>query len=331
MERINLRGTGVYHPERQVGNDYYLKYFSEQGKDIRPILLATGRQTRYLSDQPDENSMTMAAKACEMALDSAKLTGQDIDMLIFSSGTPEYLAPTNALKIHKLIHCRNDVIAYDMNANCVGMIIAVEQASRVMLSNKHIHRALVVGSEQMNKFSKKSDEITTSNFGDAACAVILEKAEEGDSGFRDSVFFSNSSNDNNMTFPEVGMSNIYDPSISEDKKRIFWPGGVGDKSFKSAAKLIGQLLERNDLSASDINRFFLSQLCLKNIRSIAEILNVDMNTIEFVGDKYGYTGTSSPFLALHHAIKGKRVHKGDNIIFWSIGTGVETCAVLWKL
>lgn len=330
IERINIRATGIYHPERQVENDYYLKYFSKQGKDILPTLLATGRQTRYVSDKPDENSMTMAAEACKMALNSAKLTGQDIDLLIFSSGTPEYLAPTNALKIHKIINGRNDVIAYDMNANCVGMIVAVEQASHVMLSSKHCHRALIVGSEQMNKFSKKNDDMTTPNFGDAACAVILEKTEEGESGFLDSAYFVNSSSTHNMTFPEVGMSKIYAKTISEDEKKIFWPGGIGDTSFKVAASLIGQLLERNGMNAGEIKRYFLSQLCLKNIRSIAELLNIDMNCVEFVGDKYGYTGTSSPFLALHHAIKEKTIHRGDNIVFWSIGTGVETCAMLWK-
>lgn len=330
MTQINIRTTGIYHPERQVGNDYYLKYFSEQGKDISPILLATGRQTRYISDKPDENSVTMAAEACKMALDSANLTGQDIDLLIFSSGTPEYLSPTNALRIHKMINGRNDTIAYDMNANCVGMIIAVEQASRIMLSDQHCRRALIVGSEQMNKFSKHNDEMTQSNFGDAACAVILEKTEDENSGFIDALYLTDSSHTNNMFFPETGMSNIYDQTLDEDKKKLFWPGGIGDRSFKAAASLVSRLLERNNMGIREVKRYFLSQLCLKNLQSFADLLNVDMNCIEFVGNQYGYTGTSSPFLALHHSIQDKSIKRGDTVIFWSIGTGIETCAMLWK-
>lgn len=79
------------------------------------------------------------------------------------------------------------------------------------------------------------------------------------------------------------------------------------------------------------HRYFLSQLSLKNLRSTAELLDVDMKRVEFIGDRYGYTGTSSPFLALHHAAERKSVRHGDTVVFWSIGTGVETCSLLWKL
>lgn len=265
-----------------------------------------------------------------MALDSARYTGQDMDLLVFSSCTPEYLAPTNALQIHKAIGGRPDTVVYDMNANCVGMIIAVEQVSRVLLSNKYYHRALIVGSEQMHKFSQQDDEVTLSNFGDAACAVILEKSENEQSCFMDSAYFTDSSNVHNMVFPEAGMSHLYDQSISESKKRIFWPGGPGDASHKIAADLINQLLKRNFLESSEVEKYFLSQVSLKNLKRIARYLRVDMGKIAFIGDQYGYTGTSSPFLGLHHAIQEKSIHRGDHIVFWSIGTGLETCAMLWK-
>lgn len=332
MEHINIRATGIYHPERKVENEQYLSYFSQKGKDVRPILEANGRKTRYVSDNPGENSLTMAVEACKRALDTAELTGRDIDLLVFSSGTPEYLAPTNALKIHTAIGGRNDIIAYDMNANCVGMIVAVDQVSRSMLTNSRCRRALVVGSEQMNRFSKKNDEVTTSNFGDAACAVVLEKAEEGEgeSGFVDSMYFVKTGGPNNMRFPEAGMSSIYDPKVSEDQKRIFWPGGIGDTSYSVAADLIGRLLARNGVEARGVSRYFLSQLSLKNLRSIAELLHVGMDRVQFIGDRYGYTGTSSPFLALHHSIAEQSIRRGDTVVFWSIGTGVETCAMLWR-
>lgn len=330
MEHIAIRSTGVYHPARQIENAYYIEQYLPLGKDIRPLLRATGRRTRYISDNPDENSMTMSIEACEMALDSANLAGQDIDLIVFSSCTPEYLAPTNALQIHKRIHGRPDTAAYDMNANCVGMVIAIDQVSRAMLSNPNCHRALIVGSEQMQRFSQTDDEVTLSNFGDAACAVVIEKTEDEQSGFIDSLYFINSSNDHNMVFPQTGLSRIYDDSISENRKRIFWPGGPGDKSDTMAANLINKLLKRNELDAAEIKKYFLSQVSLKNLRSIASLLKIGMEKIEFIGDRYGYTGTTSPFLALHHAIEKKSIRRGDPIIFWSIGTGLETCAMIWK-
>lgn len=274
----------------------------------------------------------MAGEASGRALEAAGLKGQDLDLLIFSSSTPEYLAPTNALQVHRMIGGKPDAQVYDMNANCVGMIIAVEQAGRALLANPYCRRALIVGSEQTNRFSQQNDVITTTNFGDAACAVILEKTEAAEAaGLIDAVCYTNSANTNNALFPKTGLTRIYDPAVSEDDKRLFWPGGVGDGSFKAASDLIGRLLERNGLTPGDIKRYFFSQLCLKNLSSLAAALGVGMDRVEFVGDRFGYTGTSSPFLALHHALQGGRVQKGDQVIFWSIGTGIETCAMLWKL
>jgi 3-oxoacyl-[acyl-carrier-protein] synthase III len=330
MKQINIRAVGIYHPDRQVENDHFIRHFEKQDKDITSILSANGRRSRYISDRPDENSLTMAEEACEKALASAGMTGQDINLLIFSSATPEYLAPSNAIRIHASISGRADATVYDMNANCVGMIVAVEQASLRMLSDKNCTTAMIVGSEQMNKFSQTTNEFTLSNFGDAACAVILEKSEGEGSGFQDAAYYTNSSHVSDMIFPETGLSNIYSKTIGESSKRIRWAGGIGDNSFGVAAKLITRLLEQNGREIKDIARYFVSQLCLKNIQSIASILSVDIGRFEFVGDRYGYTGTSSPFVALYHAIQESRIHRGDEIIFWSVGTGCEACAILWK-
>lgn len=330
MGQISIRATGIFHPENQVGNHFFIKHFEKQGKDIHPILHANGRRFRYISDHPDENSLTMAFEACKNALRAANLTGRDIDLLIFTSATPEYLAPSNAIKIHEFIGGQENATVYDMNANCVGMIVAVEQASRHMLSNRYCNRAMIVGSEQMNKFSQATNEYTLSNFGDAACAVILEKTEGQNSGFQDAIYYTNSSHSSDMIFPECSMSNIYNPELTESQKRILWADGTGNNSFGLAAKLISKVLERNSRSIQDIRRYFVSQLCLENIQKIAGLLNVDLDCFEYIGEQYGYTGTSSPFVALHHAIEENRIQRGDEIIFWSVGTGCEACAILWK-
>lgn len=97
-------------------------------------------------------------------------------MIVFVSGTPEYFWPPNAVAIHQALGGKEEAVVYDMNAACVGMVVAVDQVSRNMLANPHIKRALVVGSEQMHRFAKEEDAVTYASFGDGAAAVLLEKA-----------------------------------------------------------------------------------------------------------------------------------------------------------
>ncbi|MBE3649126.1 3-oxoacyl-[acyl-carrier-protein] synthase III C-terminal domain-containing protein, partial [Paenibacillus polymyxa] len=50
----------------------------------------------------------------------------------------------------------------------------------------------------------------------------------------------------------------------------------------------------------------------------------------YVGDRYGYTGTSSPFIALYEGIGSGRIRRGDHVLFWTIGAGYQLVAMLFK-
>lgn len=52
--------------------------------------------------------------------------------------------------------------------------------------------------------------------------------------------------------------------------------------------------------------------------------------IKYMGDIYGYAGTSSPIIAYTHAIQEKEVKEGDYCIFCSVLSGLTASAVLYK-
>ncbi|WP_223069341.1 ketoacyl-ACP synthase III [Paenibacillus caui] len=328
---VFISHTAVYHPENQVNNSYYIDYFDKQDKDIRRMLEAFGRENRYVSDREEENSLTMAIEAAKLVLRQAGLTGADLDILVFSSGTPEYLAPSNAIHLHRALGGKENALVYDMNANCVGMVIAVDQVSKYMQSDSRMQRALIVGAEQMNRFSSRSNEVTLPNFGDAACAIIVERAENGLSGFIDSYMLTNSARSQVMAFPAKGLSRIYDASLSEDEKRIFWDTqDEGEASFLLAARSIETLLQRNHIEKQQIRKYFLSQLSQKNIERVRAELDEPHEKFIFVGDRFGYTGTSSPFIALNEAERQDMLSRGDLVVFWSVGAGSISSCVLLK-
>ncbi|MBQ0139391.1 MAG: ketoacyl-ACP synthase III [Kurthia sp.] len=321
---IKIVEVATYHPSNLVDNDFYIEHFKKQDKDVTRFLDFLGREKRYIINN-DENSITMAIEASKRALVKANLKGEDIDMILLSTHAPEYTVPTNVAFLHEAIGAKNHTIIFDMNANCAGMTIAVETASRYMMSNKRVKRALVVGSDANSLITNPEQEITYANFADGAAAVILEKTEDGTIGFIDAVHEVDSTNKNNILYPPQGFS-----KTSLQKEYINFLPFDGAMAIPQACKMIEELLADNDLTIDSVNALCFSQFALPNILKIQEHFNIDIKKNIYVGDKVGYTTTSSPFFCLNDGIETGRIKRGDIVLFWTIGAGHEMVAMLFK-
>lgn len=74
----------------------------------------------------------------------------------------------------------------------------------------------------------------------------------------------------------------------------------------------------------------MSQFALKNIVNVAEELGESIDKFIFVGDEFGYTGTTSPMLAYARALENNELEIGDYVIFWTVGAGTTCVCVLYQ-
>ncbi|KEO78317.1 ketoacyl-ACP synthase III [Paenibacillus polymyxa] len=327
MSHIKIKALGVYHPSHSLDNEYYVRHFDERGKDIRRFMEHMGRRQRYIIDDPNENGLTMGIAAAQKALEQAGMTGRDVDMIVFSTQVPESLFPMNALFVHHAIGARHDVAVMDSNANCAGMTVAVDQASRSMLSNPDVRTALIIGSDYNSLISGPEDEITYANYGDAACAAILERTEE-DTGFIDSMYFTDPVNIDKILYPAQGLAATLQRNAPG--KYIQWLPFDANMALPPTFDLLERILKKNGLSPQDVRAYCLSQFSLANVLKIQDHLELEDAQMIYVGDRYGYTGTSSPFIALYEGIESGRIRRGDYVLFWTIGAGYQLVAVLFK-
>ncbi|KAA8998769.1 ketoacyl-ACP synthase III [Paenibacillus spiritus] len=326
---VSIRQAAYYHPKKIVHNDYYLEHFDRQGKDIRNFMAAMGRENRYIADPAEENALTMGVQAAQRALEASGLAAEDIDMFVFATQTPEYTYPTNSLLLHNRLGGKHRAITMDSNANCAGMVTAVEQTSRYMRGNEQVRYALVVGCDFSSVHCNPDDEVTYANFGDAAAAVILERGGEGQ-GLIDSLYYTDSDLHETITFPACGSSNLYREGIQPRDIHIRWLPFDGTVCVDAAIADIRTLLERNHLTPDDISAFCLSQFSLKNIELMQEALGQSKEKFIYVGDEFGYTATSSPFIAFQRGVEDGRIRRGDYLIFWSVGAGWQIPTMLLR-
>ena len=333
-ENINIVSTGVYHPKNKVHNEYFINHFNEMGIEVSGLLKHLNREYRYLSDDNSETVITMAYNASIKALNEANINIRDIDLLIFATDTPEYTSPSNAVKLLDMLGC-GDVrikMAYDTNSNCLGMITALDQASRILMTNKRFKRALVVGGILFSSVGNPKDSISYSNFGDAAAAIILEKVEEEvKRGFIDSTHLTQTSECNNIIMPKIGYSKITRDGVENgDDNKWFWKPFDGGFISDIWVNLIQEVAKDNGIKARDINHLIFSQFTIPDAKLTLEKLGIDTNNTTYIGNEYGYTGTTSPIVALDRALKTGRIKNGDYVTLASMGSGSVVTVLLFK-
>lgn len=326
-----IKGICSYHPADKVDNEYFIEHFSEKGEDISGLLRTTGRKTRYISNDKKENTLTMSYEAAKLLLDEQYVKPAEIGLIVFTSGTPEYMLPPNSVKLHEMLGLSSKCACYDLNANCGGMVVALDQVSRTMQSNHNIRYAVVTGSDQLGRYCRFDEALGYCNFGDSGCAILLENVYNTNRGVIDSDYYTNSVNNHKMVFPYSGISNvILDKKLTTQEKLLAWEPFDYSGAFHSATVSIEDILFRNGLVKSDIKRYFMSQFSLSSISGICEELGEDMSKFVFIGDEYGYTGTTSPFIAYQRAVDNNDLSKDDNVIFWTVGAGTTCVGVLYK-
>lgn len=331
---IIIKAVGMYHPKNKVDNEYFVDHFSKYdsglGEKVSHLLQHLGRDQRYIADSKQENVITMAIEASKSAIKAANIRVEDLDGVVFSTDTPEYTSPTNALILRDALEAGNAHTVYDINANCVGMVVALDQVQALMKSNKRLHKILVAGATMIHHYGLETDPITYSCIGDAAVAVVLEAVESDKPiGFLDSVYATKTDLHDYILMPECGMSNINNPEIPIEKKGWKWQPFDTTEPEKRCSEIIKQVLEDNDYKVSQAKMVFMSQFSEDSLVKVADILNSSKNLFKYIGNRYAYTGTSSPLLAYYHAVEANEIAPEDVLVFCSVGSGLTAASVLY--
>ncbi|MFQ9934096.1 MAG: hypothetical protein ACLRVQ_06655 [Lachnospiraceae bacterium] len=176
MKNVLIKGTGVYIPENKVYNEQLDEHFEKRGLSAHSLMNHLGRRKRYFISE-DENTISMCVAAIDNCVEKNDLKLEDYEMLIVCTDTPEYLFPSNAMRIVGLYgeRLKNVKIAFDMNSNCTGMVQGMDMAMRYMQTSD-ISKVLVLGCFCITPIALWTDTVVYATFADAAaCCCIRDK------------------------------------------------------------------------------------------------------------------------------------------------------------
>lgn len=307
------RGQAVSSQTKNVKSTVEKEYRSTS------IALSESKCKKQGSKYNWQNTILLSLDAIQDLFLKTGLSGADIDMIVLSSQLPEYVSPATSAKIHNVIGGKKECICYDVNSNGCGMTLAFDQISKYMTMSPHITRALLIGCDYMS--------INNYNVGDAACVVLLEKTDE-ENGVCDTLSIVSPDDMDSPLFPHCGFSNMFlikdgnDMEFSIYKKKIF--------NVEALEESITTILTRNTLTVDKVNMFCFSQNSKEGLELIRERMLIDKASSPYIGDVYGDTGTSSPFIALYEAMENQHIKRGDYFMICAFGCSAQNITLLCK-
>jgi 3-oxoacyl-[acyl-carrier-protein] synthase-3 len=312
-----ILGVGSSMPEKIMTNFDLEKMVNTSDEWITK---RTGISERRILER-DSPAYPIGVKAAEEALQTSGIKAEELDLIIFTTSTPDYLSPAVACIIQKNIGAHN-AAAFDLNAACTGFVYAITTAKQFIEAGTYKY-ILVVSCEGLSKVLDWEDRNSCVLFGDGAGAVVLGPVEK-DYGIITTYLGSDGNMGHNITIPCCYISSEDLEKRMHENKRVVWMDG--SEVFKFAIKAMvdstEKVIEDAGFALDDIKMIIPHQANIRIIESAAKRLGIKTSKIFTNVHKYGNVSSASVPVALDEVVKGNMLKKGDYLVVVAFGGGL---------
>lgn len=299
-ERSSTRivGWGTALPEKVVTN---LDLERTLDTSDAWIVERTGISERRVGSSTNELGIDAARRAMAMA----GVGGEDIDLVLLATSTPDEAMPAGASVIQHALGVRGG--AMDLNAACSGFVYALVVADGLLRAG--LDRILVVGAETLSRLVDWDDRGTAILFGDGAGAVVVERSE----GPGRILGFDLGSDGSlrHILRADVG------GTIEMD----------GPEVFRRAVRVVVESAERAldaaGTTVEDLALFAPHQANVRIIDAAARRLGIPDDRVAVNLARLGNTSAASIPLVLAEAAEAGRLRAGDLVLVVGFGAGMS--------
>ena len=319
----HITGWGMAVPARVLTNAELEKMIDTDDEWIQS---RTGIRQRHIAND-EESTATLARDAALNALRVANLNPTEVDLIIVSTSSPEYIFPATACLVQDMIGASH-AGAFDLSAACSGFIYALNMASQAVRSGS-VRNALVIGAETLSRFVNWEDRNTCVLFGDGAGAFVIQSGDEP-GGVLTAVMRSDGSGGGLLSIPAGGSHLPTSPETIMHKQHTIHMNGR--EVYRFATRVIAQATREvvfaAQLHIKDVQLVIPHQANLRIIEAAMRGLDIPLDQCFINIERYGNTSTASIPIATCEAIQQGRLHSGDNIVFVGFGGGLTWGAAL---
>lgn len=171
--KLSLISSGKSLGQRVIDNEHFASYLDTSDQWIRE---RSGISTRRWV--ADETTLDLAVAASEDCLSQVPdYDRSKIAVVICASVTTDEVVPAIAARLQEKLGLSTDIMAFDINAACSGLVYALEVARNLLRVRPAGASALVLGAEMLSRKTDMQDRGSCFLFGDGAGAGLWTLVE----------------------------------------------------------------------------------------------------------------------------------------------------------
>lgn len=351
-----ITGSGCYIPTRIVKNEDFLNnvFYDESGEKFDKTNEDIIEKFRLITDIEERKHVTddlvasdIAFLAAQDALNSSGIDKESIDYIIVAHNFGDVMidnrrsdfVPNLAARVkHKLGIENFNTIPYDLPFGCPGWL------EGVILANNYIKvgsakRVLVIGAETLSRISDPHDR-DSMLYSDGAGAVIVEATNsDSPTGILSHKTRSDTLNHAFM----LRMAKSYNKDYGSDELFLKMNGRkLYEYALKTVPQVIKDCIETSGLLLENIAKVLLHQAnakmdeaMLNRLFALYGIKDIPSGIMPMMITKFGNNSVATlPILfdqIIKGKIKGQQFSTGDDIVFASIGAGMNVNSLVYRI
>jgi 3-oxoacyl-[acyl-carrier-protein] synthase-3 len=313
----SIVAVGSYVPDQILSNADLEKMVETSDEWI---VSRTGIKERRMAAK-HQATTDLAARAALVAMERAKITPDQIDLIILATITPDMPFPSTACLVQKKIGA-DRAAAFDIQAACSGFIFGLEVGQQFIMSRSY-DTVLVIGAEKLSSIINWSDRNTCVLFGDGAGAAILRNRPQAH-GLLTACMGSDGGRAGLLCMP--GGGSACPPTHETVAAGLHYLRMDGKETFKNAVTAMHtaaeEALRRCELNVTQIKCIIPHQANRRIIDAVAERLGAKPEQVFVNLHKYGNTSAASVAIALDEAVQSGHIQRGDLVLLIVFGAGL---------
>lgn len=307
--RCGLAATGAALPSASISNQQLI---SERKLDTTDewIRKKTGiAERRFVSKH--EGVVSLATVAALEALEKANVAPDEIDIIVVATCSSETVIPTAAAAMQGDLMATN-AVAWDINSACSGFSFAFDSVLRYLQTTRRY--GLVIGADCGSRLVDPNDRLTSIFFGDAAAAVLIDSAGEGE-----------------VLATHLETSGTSEPlSVSAGGYMAMDGKAVWKYATSTLPRIVRTLCDAAGHQVSDLDAVISHQANVNILAHAANALGLPTDKFPCNIDRYGNTLAGSIPLALNDSIQTLDPDKEQLIAIVGFGGGLAAGGHLWR-
>lgn len=294
-----------------------------------------GRSADWIVERTGVHSRHVAGSLADPAILAAEAARPVInehgapDLLLYAGSIPRQMLPDVSLFVHRELQL-SGIPGFSINAVCLSFLAALK-ISEALIAGGAYRRILICGAELASRGRNFEEPESAALMGDGAAAVLVEAADDNNSGFQtyrmqtwsDGVDLAGVRGGGTLRPPDHPAVTPADHLFHMDGEALL------RLTVPRLRRFLDAFFAEEHIHADDIDLIVPHQPSGPGLRLLTRWGFREDRIVNIIADHGNCVAASMP-MALAIAHRAGRLHRGDRVLFLGTAAGVSIGAGLFR-